>query len=92
MAKWNLGKLTRDQALQEISDIGQEMAAQRARDERIVRAALERAANKLNQEALYWSGLREGVLFDREVNKIHSLADNPEEVEAIIKKAGERHD
>jgi hypothetical protein len=57
-----------------------------------VRAALERAANKLNQEALYWSGLREGVLFDREVNKIHSLADNPEEVEAIIKKAGERHD
>ena len=57
--------------------------------EAIVRTALERAANKLNQEALYWSGLREGVLFDREVNKIRALASDPAEVAAIIAKAGE---
>ena len=56
--------------------------------EAIVKAALERAANKLNQEALYWSGLREGVLFDREVNKIRALASDPAEVAAILKKAG----
>jgi hypothetical protein len=84
MAKWDLSKM----ALQEISDIGQDMERQREREEAIVRAALERAANKLNQEALYWSGLREGVLFDREVNKIRALASDPAEVAAILKKAG----
>jgi hypothetical protein len=55
--------------------------------EAIVKAALERAANKINEEALYWSGLREGVLFDREVNKILALASDPAEVAAIISAA-----
>jgi hypothetical protein len=62
-------------------------AMQQAREEAIVRAALERAAEGckyLDAETPYWPGQFQ--------NFIRSIASDPAEVAAIIKRAGERHD
>jgi hypothetical protein len=56
MAKWDLSKLARNQALQEISSIGQDMEAQRQQEQAIVRAALERAAERAQRR---WALRRE---------------------------------
>ena len=82
MAKWDLSKLARNQALQEISSIGQDMEAQRQREQAIVRAALEKAEALVHYAHVYqaWGDAEQAI---------RSLASNPAEVAAIIKKAGE---
>jgi len=70
------------EALQEISTIGQEMERQRAREEAIVRAALERAAKEVDRY-LGCEGIEGAVL---------ALASNPAEVAKIIKAAGGKHE
>jgi hypothetical protein len=58
--------------------------------EAIVRAALERASNlseKLSDKS--WES-SEAWAFDEAATAIHALADDPAEVAAIIKKAGEQ--
>ena len=52
--------------------------------EEIVRAALERAAEDLNA----WGD----IYGENAARSVLALASSPEEVAAIIKKAGERHD
>jgi hypothetical protein len=83
MAKWDLSKLARNQALQEISSIGQDMEAQRQREQAIVRAAWERAAavaHYAHDAYQGWGDAEQAIL---------ALASDPAEVAAIIKKAGE---
>jgi hypothetical protein len=60
--------------------------------EAIVRAALERAARVADKKIFHFTGHWVGALLEGEFRKIRSLADDPAEVAAIIKKAGERHD
>jgi hypothetical protein len=100
MAKWDLSKLARNQALQEISSIGQDMEAQRQREQAIVRAAWERAA-KMGDECQRQNGPLFKKGFDEPYRRgleaggqavasaIRSLASDPAEVAAIIKAAGE---
>jgi hypothetical protein len=60
--------------------------------EAIVRAALERAARVADKKIFHFTGHWASALLEGEFRKIRSLADDPAEVAAIIKKAGERHD
>jgi hypothetical protein len=65
-------------------------AMQHAREEAIVRAALERAADACEQirQRQIMGPMPERACFDQE-QSILALASNPAEVAAIIKKAGE---
>jgi hypothetical protein len=57
--------------------------------EAIVRAALERAARVADKKISLFTGHWAGALLEGEFRKIRSLASDPAEVAAIIKKAGE---
>jgi hypothetical protein len=57
--------------------------------EAIVRAALERAARVADKEIFHFTGHWVGALLEVEFKRIRSLASNPAEVAAIIKKARE---
>jgi len=64
-------------------------AMQQAREEAIVRAALERAARVADKEIFHFTGHWVGALLEVEFKRILDLASDPAEVAAIIKKAGE---
>ena len=67
-------------------------AMQQAREEAIVRAALKRADHAAQIAANNAESEAEHVVIIAAVENIRSLANDPAEVAAIIKKAGERHD